>query len=182
MIAKRKIVYGQATTQPAPADPRLMSAFNFNEYDLHFNKRGDLSDRQFQELRQQRTFATLLLSAIASFPLLMWLGLRMDFPLLPQFIAFGAISLLICAPLFGVAWSFWSRYTHDMYDAPIFRATGEIDLDMRVTRNGAYLSMTIDGQQFKLNKAQFLAVKNRDIYTIYYTSNTKRLLSICHED
>jgi len=182
MLTKRKIVYGHATTTPAPTDPYLMRAFKFNEYDLHFNQRGDLSDRQFQTLYEHRRFATVLLSAIALFPLLMWFGLRGDMPLIPQIIVFGGVSLLVCVPLLGVAWRFRSRYSNDMYDAPIARVTGLLELDITTGRQGMYMMMTIEGQQFKLNKAQFLAVKNREPYTVYYTSNTNHLLSICHEE
>ncbi len=182
MLAKRKIVYGYSNIQPAPADPYLTRAFKFNEYDLHFNQQGDLSDRQFQTLRQHRTFATCLVALIALVPLVMWFGLTREQPLWAQLVALGGVSAFICLPLFAIVWSFWSRYSRDMYDAPIVRATGSLALDLNTGRNGVYLAMKIDGQQFRLNKAQFLALKNRDVYTVYYTPNTRRLLSIAHEE
>jgi hypothetical protein len=41
--------------------------------------------------------------------------------------------------------------------------------------------MKIADVTFKLNKKQWLALKNHEAYTIYFTSNTKIVLSIKHD-
>lgn len=182
-MAKRKIVFGYAETEPAPANSYLMEAFKFTAYDLHFNQEGDLSDTQFERLSNLRRFTVGLLTAIACFPLLVWFGLNSQAQLLEQVLVFGGVTVLICLPLLCVAWSYGARYYKDMYTAPIESTTEKVHLDVYTSsRRGASLTMRIGKETFSLNKKQFLALKNRDIYTVYYTPNTKRLLSIDHEE
>lgn len=180
MIAKRKIVYGYTSTEPAPADPYLMAAFNFNEYDLHFNQQGDLSDRQFKDLRERRTYIILFITLVAIFPFILGMTTNLGSIYVPL-IGFYIVITIIWLKL---VWTYWSRYSNDMYDAPIARVTGDVQLNFESPRrSGTYaLTMTINEQHFQLNKPQFLAMKNRDMYTVYYTPNSKHLLSIAHED
>jgi hypothetical protein len=71
-MVKRKVIFSYADAQPNPADPYLMEAFNFTEYDLHFNQHGDLSEQQFYRLQKRRQITIYTLFGLSLMPLGAW--------------------------------------------------------------------------------------------------------------
>lgn len=176
-MAKRKVIFGYSDTQPEPADPRLMTAFSFNAYDLQFNQQGDLSETQFYRLQRHRNITSYLFLGILFIPVMAWYISTRAIPMIIQMTWLAFVILLFVIPLMVVTVSIWRRYESDIYDSRVCHVTGIVDLNSGY-HSGA--SMIVKDRVFRLNRKQWLALTNQGAYTIYFAPNTKIVLSIKH--
>jgi len=174
-MAKRKVIFGYSDSQPQPADPYLMRAFCFSDYDLHFNQQGDLSETQFYRLQRHRNIVSYLFLASVFIPLIAWYSTTRAIPTIVQMSWLACVMILFVMPLMIVTVSMWRRYELDIYDSRVRRVTGAIKLNSS-HHSGA--SMIVADQVFRINRKQWLVLKNHKAYTIYFVPNTKIVLSI----
>ncbi len=155
----------------------LQQAIGFELEDISTNEEGRLSDTQRQSLR--RDTAQWLLFAFVAALFYVWNiksfleGARTNYEL-GSFI----LIFILAAPVVLFVTNKSLRLTGDFIRAKVFCATGQIALDVSKTGKGnVKYDVMVDGIHFDVSKTVFLAFKNNESYTIYYTPLSKRILS-----
>lgn len=162
-------------------DPIVMDAFDFNADDMYINQQGDISDYQLGCLKNSRLTNTAIWLGLMFIPILFgvfFMQKYQGFSSQPGMTVWMMVGL-VCLILLIAARNIWNRYTDDMYHNQVEEISYTIDMDIENEgKSGISYTLYIVDLRFKLNKKQFLALKNRELYTLFYTPSTKKLLSI----
>ncbi len=167
--------------KPKKYEDLLMSAFHFEEQDLEANQAGKFTDWQRNRLRgdSRRSSALLALFAfgglfLAGLMTLIWSSAPNE-----------AMSRLV-VPLIMIAVTslilvfYWARSRRTAADlnAPVVSVVeGRVLLKASDGQFGDYAAR-IGDVEFALKPQEFFAFKNGDPYRVYYTSRSKRILSL----
>jgi hypothetical protein len=168
--------------QKPKVDPDLAYGLNFTAEDLAANREEYMSLSQRDMLlqkRQERLGKSVLYAAI-------YFGAAL-------FVLLAAISnegtLCIFAPiwiaLFFVGFSvaangrmFWRQTNEDLMKGDIAESNGRVILETIEVRRGSYrYEIHLNDSTFEVEKEAFLRFKHLDYYTLYYTPNTRIILS-----
>lgn len=157
--------------KPKYDPPEMINPLYFTQSDLDANRAGTLSKNQRAKLQYKcrRTLrhagftvliggtAVLLFSSASG---LLW------------------IIVLASIVLSGTYIYQWWQAAGDLKDGTVTQVSGHVMLDVHPGRYDTYYSVTVAGQRFNVSKEIFLAFKNGDPYTLYYTPISRTLLSV----
>ncbi|HEX2623452.1 MAG TPA: hypothetical protein VHL11_24995 [Phototrophicaceae bacterium] len=164
------------TDSDKPKNPttaeRLAQAFEFDEDTLSANRQGQLTSDQRHRLITARNDGIIWTTTGVvgmAFTIVVARLLNLNFD------CYSSAAILACAAFALLYGRTVSRRNRDLHDNRIAAVEGVIQLSLG---SGKSHGLVIQDLYFSLNNQQFLALKNRDPYVIYYLSHTRRLLSI----
>ncbi|MCK6579259.1 MAG: hypothetical protein L6Q98_14280 [Anaerolineae bacterium] len=160
--------------KPKKYEDLLMAALDFDDADLTANMEGDWSERQIARMRaRRRLLAFGALLLLVSAPLFMFL-----------FSAIGGsvglvltvlTGLILIAGLMAAVYSA-SQVARDLR-GPVAEVEGRVALDTRAKNNKTIYYVKLGRVRFSVKKEEFLTFKNRDPYRLYYAPGQKTILS-----
>lgn len=158
---------------------QLATVFNFTDEDLAANRAGKLSERQRLHLRTRIRQRAWLAAAVY-----VVIGILLVFLSSGGWETFAGGLLAISVPplvvslLLGYEVYRLSK-THNQNEVRQIEGRVALDVKTTSTQYGSQhgFSMTVNDVRFGLKQPQFLAFKNGDPYTIYYTPN-KQIVSV----
>lgn len=167
--------------KPKKYEDVLRSAFRFDAQDLEANQAGKLTDWQRNRLRADVRRSSALLAVFAFGGLFLSGLMTLMWSSAPQ----ATMSRLV-VPLIVIAvtslilvfyWARSQRTAADLNTQAVSVAEGRVLLKASSGQSGEY-AVRIGDVQFPLKQHEFLAFKNGDPYRVYYTSRSKRILSV----
>ncbi|MBI1257618.1 MAG: hypothetical protein GC204_09120 [Chloroflexi bacterium] len=165
--------------KPKKYEERIMAALNFDEDDLAANAAGSLSQAQRADLDAEQRRSALVVIFIV-LPMIAWLGIGLYFGGLA---AASLLILAILAPIFAIPVLIYAaklfRLRRDAQAGDVRTAEGRVSLSMRaVSANNVQCTLKVGDVKFMVKEKAFLAFKNGDPYSIYYTPYSRRILSV----
>jgi hypothetical protein len=156
----------------------LMKAIGFNEEALELNRQGKLSVPQLDAVKWHRDLNGCGLVIVI-------LGFIVVFRLFGGVISsftgcmVGLIAGGLCISTLYSVFNEWYKTNQDVNKSRIEIIEGYMTIDVKQEGNKTvYCVVSIEGIEFIVKKKVFLAFKNGEPYRIYYTPNTKRILSV----
>jgi hypothetical protein len=168
------------------AMPTLMSAFNFTPADLDANQHGFMTKEQRARLRQKRwekivpygfivgVFALVVGCSLTAIPNL-------------EFSLAGRVVSILCIMLAGMViplisfWRQWQRIKLDLDKGDVNIRKGPVLLDIiggREYKGSVSYKLHMGDIWFDISKEQLLALKHGERYQVFYSPNSKVLLSV----
>lgn len=159
----------------------LAQTIGFNDDDLDANRIGIFSDRQCQSLRRLRMLWRIIFYAIVvACPTACLVaindGIRRGDTIASRIgiiifiFAFTGVLLIFC-------YREWKQYNDDVTEGLVQGVEGCISIMPHREKHGISFTITIQGETLTVNQGIFLAFKNGDPYAIYFSPNTRKLLS-----
>jgi hypothetical protein len=148
----------------------LMEALDFDEDDLEANRAGQLSEVQYNNMYSKRMvfiYVFVTLSTVIVFMSILTLSLNL-------FVMATAIIFFMRMKL--------HQFDNDL-KGNVLPMEGVVKLDVITNKihtnvsSGVAYSIRINDRKLNVEKKAFLAFKNGDPYRIYFTPNTKKILS-----
>lgn len=161
-------------------DGSLMQAFQFDPYDIDMNRRGKLSQKQFDRLRHTGSRKLVL-----PFTLALILGGTSGMVLI--FVLIVGIRLetmaLLCLELPAAAFAMlyvlriWQQYNDDLFNRAPQKLSGRIHLVITQRGRKVDYAVVMQGMTLKLKREQYFSLEDRDYYSFYITPNTRHILA-----
>ncbi len=155
----------------------LMEALNFDETDLAANREGRFSQDQYEDLSRRWRTMLIAMAFLVIFSPVMCILTIIVHEHNSASRDFNAYLFAAMAAAFGclLIASNYKRVKADLDGAEVRIVEGRVSLDVKSNQD---LSIRIRNQKFRVKKEVFLAFKNGDPYVIYYTPNTRAILSV----
>ncbi len=161
-------------------DSMLAEALKFTHDDLSANRDGYMTKEQRKRLRLiglsqylPSAVGSIVFGAAFILCLLLLLARLRDNTLLILSAFFGFGSLWLA----GYAYVQRRKFKADLEKGDVVEAAGQINLNIFGLSNRVSFSIGIEKQRFRVTRQILLVFKNGEPYRIYYTPNTKTLLS-----
>ena len=163
----------------------LLSALQNFESDLKSNRLGQLSPHQYEKLSEKRLKETGLRSIpIPILAIELWMnrrGMGFDSLYFPSMYCSDILIVLAFAGLmaFSIWYALkpWSQYSRDLRDRQVERAEGRVVQNPKQRGRYTSYSIQIAGQEFKVEGRVMLAFQNGGQYRVYYTPNSRTVVS-----
>jgi hypothetical protein len=159
----------------------LKLAIGFTEEDLQANQDRYITKRQRLILNRERSgWRLFCYSAVVLSPILCALalldGLIAGDPVQSRI----SIISLICgltAIFFTYCYLKWQQYDSDLSKGDVAVVEGHVTLRQHQERNGTRYEIRVQSRTFTVSISVFDAFRDGDLYAIYYSPHTKKLLS-----
>lgn len=165
-------------------EDQLQQGLQFTDEDLEANRFGKLTASQKQWVKTRYRNHVLI-------PNMAFLGMLILFDIILMGTTFedahdlSLSSFLICqSPFLGfmVFGIWWIKQRHtelqtDLQEARVVKTMGSVRLHTEQIKNTIWYHLYLRGIDFELTEKQFLAFRQGEQYTVYYTPKTKLILS-----
>ncbi len=155
-------------------DAALMNALNFDENDLEYNREGEFSPAQQQNLYQRKQ--TMRMFTILSGCSIL-ICILLAFSANPTSVM-GILGLIIAGLALIVTGTEWLEIDEDLQKRRVNEYQGSVRLVVEtLVRGGPVYKVHIDDERWSIDKVAFLAFKNEDPYIIYFAPHSRKILS-----
>jgi hypothetical protein len=152
----------------------LMCAFNFTPDDLDANQHGYMTKEQRVRLRRKR-WERLIPYFGLGLPLFLFLAVMMTDNFLTMSLGTCLIGPLLVSMVY-LGFLDWQVVKRDLYKGDVATATGYYEVG--IWDGSKAYKFTAEGITFILWEKQRLALKKGDCYRVFFTPNSKIILSI----